>query len=269
VLIDALSRFVDPEVRARVSRLELSFNAHGVDRFGVSKPHLAVFYSVLAALYRRYFHVRAHGLEHVPARGRAMLVGNHSGGIAFDGAMVATAMLLDLEPPRIAHAMSEKFLNTLPLSSIWINRVGHLTGLPENAVRLLEDERLLLVFPEGARGTAKLYKDRHSLVRFGSGFMRLALKTGSPIIPVATLGGGEAVPTVTNLYGVGKLVGAPYLPITPWLLPIPLPVRFDLHFGEPMHFTGTGSEEDEVIDRYVGQVKDKIAALIAAGRELR
>lgn len=269
MLLNALSRFVDPEVRERVSRLELSFNAHGVDRFGVSQPHLAVFYTVLAALYRRYFHVRAHGLANVPARGRAMLVGNHSGGIAFDGAMVATAMLLDLEPPRIAHAMSEKFLNTLPLSSIWINRVGHLTGLPENAVRLLEDERLLLVYPEGARGTAKLYKDRHSLVRFGSGFMRLALKTGSPIIPVATLGGGEAVPTVTNLYSVAKLVGAPYLPITPWLLPLPLPVRFDLHFGEPMHFTGTGTEEDEVIDRYVGQVKDKIAGLIAAGRELR
>lgn len=268
-LIDSLSRFVDPDVRDRVARLDLGFNAHGVDRFGISRPHLEAFYSVLAAIYRRYFHVRVHGIEHVPQRGRAMLVGNHSGGIAFDGAMVATATLLEMEPPRIVHAMAEKFLNALPIASLWINRVGHLTGLPEHAIRLLEADRLLLVFPEGARGTAKLYPDRNSLVRFGTGFMRLALQTGSPIVPVATLGGGEAVPTIANLYTLGKLVGAPYLPVTPWLLPIPLPVRFDIHFGEPMHFSGKGTEDDAVIDRYVGQVKDKVAELIEIGRRQR
>lgn len=268
-LLDSLSRFVDPEVKARVARLEPGFGPHGVDRFGVSRPHLELFYSLLTAFYRHYFHVRVHGIENVPPRGRAMLVGNHSGGVAFDGAMVATATLLELDPPRIAHAMAEKFLNALPVASLWINRVGHLTGLPEHATRLLEDDRLLLVFPEGAAGTAKLYRERHSLVRFGTGFMRLALRTGAPIVPVAVLGGGEAVPTVANLYRVAKLFGAPYLPVTPWLLPLPLPARFDLHFGEPMHFTGTGTEEDEVIDRYVGQVKDKIAQLIATGRALR
>jgi 1-acyl-sn-glycerol-3-phosphate acyltransferase len=268
-LIDSLSPIIDPDVRDRVARLEIGFDSHGVDRFGVSRPYVEAFYSVLALLYRRYFHVRVHGIENVPPRGRAMLIGNHSGGIAFDGAMVATSLLLELDPPRLGHAMAEKFLNALPIASLWINRVGHLTGLPEHALRLLEDDRVLLVFPEGARGTAKLYRERHSLVRFGSGFMRLALQSQSPVIPVAVLGGGEAVPTIANLYTLGKLLGAPYFPLTPYLLPLPLPARFDIHFGEPMHFSGKGTEDDAVIDRYVGQVKDRIAAMIEEGRRQR
>ena len=114
-----------------------------------------------------------------------MLVGNHSGGVAIDGAMVLASMFFDMDPPRLAQGMAEKFINKVPFASEWANRTGQFTGLPENAVRLLEDERLLVVFPEGARGTAKLYKERYSLVDFGTGFMRLALKTKTPIIPFA------------------------------------------------------------------------------------
>ena len=165
--------------------------------------------------------MRCSGIGHVPARGRAMLVGNHSGGIAIDAAMVIASSFLEMEPPRLAQGMAEKFINRLPFASVWTARCGQLTGLPEHAQRLLESERLLLVFPEGARGTAKLWKDRYSLVDFGSGFMRLALRTKSPIVPFAFLGGGDAIPTVTNLYKVGNLLGLPYLPVTPWLLPLP------------------------------------------------
>ena len=268
-ILDSLAQRADADVRARVDKLELGFNAHGVDPFGVSKPHLALFYTLLAAFYRSYFKVRTHGIANVPPRGRVMLVGNHSGGIAYDGAMVATALLLEMDPPRIAHAMAEKFLGALPMANVWTNRVGHIVGLPEHAVRLLESERALLVFPEGARGTAKLYPQRHDLVRFGTGFMRLALQTKTPIVPVAILGGGEAVPTIANLYSVGKLVGVPYLPVTPWLLPLPLPARFDIHFGEPMHFEGKGSEDDEQIETQVEQVKQRIAAMIEEGRRER
>jgi 1-acyl-sn-glycerol-3-phosphate acyltransferase len=267
--VESLAQRADSEVRARIDRLELPFSSHGVDPFGVSKPHLVLFYSLLAQLYRHYFKVRVHGVDNVPKRGRVMLVGNHSGGVAFDGGMIATSLVLELDPPRIGHAMAEKFLNAMPVSSEWTNRVGHFTGLPEHAVRLLENDRVLMVFPEGARGTAKLYKDRNSLVKFGQGFMRLALQTGSPIVPVATLGGGEAVPTIANLYSLGKLVGAPYIPVTPWLLPIPRPARFDIHFGEPMRFEGKGSEDDEVIDGYVEEVKQKLAAMIEHGSRLR
>src|SRR5207245_669605 len=125
-----------------------------------------------------------------------------------------------LELPRLAQGMAEKFISRFPFASVWTARCGQLAGLPEHAQRLLESERLLLVFPEGARGTAKLWKDRYSLVDFGTGFLRLALRTKSPIVPFAFLGGGDAIPTVTNLYKVWYLLGLPYLPLPPWLFPL-------------------------------------------------
>src|SRR5437588_10570948 len=97
----------DESMRSRVDRLELPFNARGVDPFGISKRHLAIGYTALSFLYRRYFRVKAHGVEHIPARGRAMLVGNHSGGVALDAAMVLTARFLEKNPPRLAQGMAE------------------------------------------------------------------------------------------------------------------------------------------------------------------
>lgn len=259
----------DEAVRDLVDRLELPFNSLGIDPYGISKKHLTVFFNVLGFLYRRYFRVKAVGIENVPARGRAMLVGNHSGGYALDGAMVLTSMLLEMDPPRLAQGMAEKFINMLPVGSTWSSRCGQLTGLPEHAERLLMDDRLLMVFPEGARGTAKLFKERYSLVDFGTGFMRLALKTKSPIVPLGFVGGGDAVPTVHNSKTLGKLIGVPYVPITPYGLAAPLPARLVVHYGKPILFQGSGDEEDSVIVGYVDEVKARIAELIEAARDDR
>lgn len=264
-----MSLLMNEEVLDRVRRIEIPFNACGVDPYGISAPHLTRWFTLLGWMYRRYFKVRAYGLEHVPARGRAMLVGNHSGGVAIDGAMVIASMFFELDPPRLAQGMAEKFINTVPFASLWTNRCGQFTGLPETAEKLLEDERLLMVFPEGARGTAKLYKERYSLVNFGTGFVRLALQTKTPIVPFGFIGGGEAIPTVMNSYALGKLMGAPYVPITPYGLAVPLPVRLEVHYGEPMVFSGTGTEDDEVIAGYVEQVKARISELIDVGRRHR
>src|SRR5262249_13784813 len=155
---------IDDEVAARLERLEIPFNSCGLDPYGVSRDYLARMFSILRFLHRRYFRVKALGTQHVPPHGRAMLVGNHSGGIAIDGIMVIASLFFDMEPPRLAKGRAEKFLSRFPFASLWTSRTGHLTGLPEHAVRLLEDDRLLMVFPEGARGTAKLYGQRHSLV---------------------------------------------------------------------------------------------------------
>lgn len=249
-----------------VDRLELPFNALGTDSFGISKKHLVFFGRMLLFLYRSYFRVRCDGIEHVPRRGRAILVGNHSGGIALDAAMVIASLLCEMEPPRLGHAMADKFLSHFPFSAEWLQRTGQFTGLPEHALRLLEAERLVIVFPEGARGTAKLFPERHSLVEFGNGFMRVAMRAKAPLIPFAFIGGGEAIPTIANLYGLGRAVGVPYLPVTPWLLPLPLPVPLEVHYTAPMRFEGTGDEEDRVIDGYVAQVKERIAATIDAAR---
>jgi 1-acyl-sn-glycerol-3-phosphate acyltransferase len=264
-----MSLLRDPEVVARVERLELPFNRHGLDPYGVSKKDVVRWLSILAWFYRHYFNVQVEGIGNVPPRGRAMLVGNHSGGVALDGAMVVASMLLEMDPPRLAQTMADKFINLIPFASEWTSRTGQFTGLPENAERLLLDDRLLMVFPEGARGTAKLYWERNSLVEFGSGFVRLALATNTPIIPFAFIGGGDAIPTVANLYRLGKLLGAPYVPITPWLLPVPRSVPLRVLYGEPMRLSGAASDEDALIEAHVAAVKERVAALIAAGRAQR
>lgn len=258
-----------PEVVAGVDALEIPFSPLGVDPYGTSKAHLKAWMSPMAWLHRRYFSVRVYGAEHVPARGRAMLVGHHSGGVALDGALLITSMLLDHDPPRLAQGMAEKFLIKLPFSSAITTKIGQLTGLPEHARRLLEDERLLMVFPEGARGTAKLYKDRYDLVQFGTGFMRLAMATGTPIIPVAFSGVGEAIPTVFNSPRLGRLVGAPYVPFTPYLLPVPLKTAVQIYIAPPMRFEGGGREPDHEIEANVDQVKAVIADLIRQGVDRR
>ncbi len=260
---------VDPEVAERLERLELPFNSYGVDPYGISKAYLGPWFSAVKFFFRTYFSVESHGIHHVPPRGRVMLVGNHSGGVAIDGMMVIASQFFEMSPPRLAQGMAEKFLNKLPFASQITNRLGHLTGLPEHAERLLGDERMLMVFPEGARGTAKLYKERYSLVGFGSGFVRLAMKMKTPIVPFAFLGGGEAMPTISNAESLGRLVGVPYIPVTPWLLAVPIPAKCEIHYSAPMVFEGTGSEEDEVVHGYVDQVKARIASLIETGRKRR
>lgn len=262
-----LKRLTSPTVAERLERVDVPFNRYGLDPLGISKRHLGPWLSMLEVFYRRYFRVQAVGIEHVPPSGRAMVVGNHSGGLPVDGGMVMASLFFDLEPPRLVHGMVEKFANNLPFLSEWFSRVGQLTGLPEHAVRMLERERVLLVFPEGARGTGKMYKDRYSLVRFGTGFLRIALQTGAPIVPFAFIGGGEALPVVYHAEGLAKVFRAPYFPVTPYGLPLPLPVPCRIHYGEPMVFEGDGTEPDDVIDGYVQQVRDRIAALTEEGRE--
>ncbi len=260
---------VHPDVEERLERLEIPWNDYGVDPYGVSKSYLGPSFTILRALHAQYFSFEAHGTEHVPRRGRVMLVGNHSGGFALDGIMTIASCFFDLEPPRLAQAMVEKFMNRLPFASQMSSRLGHLTGLPEHAERLLADERMLMVFPEGVRGTAKLYKERYSLVNFGTGFMRLAMKMRTPIVPFAFLGGGEAVPTISNAYRLGKLLGVPYVPITPWLLALPLPAKLEVQYSAPMTFEGSGTEEDDVVVANVEKVKARIAQLIDIGRKRR
>ena len=252
-----------PSAADAIDRLEIPFNALGVDPYGISKAHLRFALSVFELFYRHYFSVRTRGIHHIPARGPAMLVGNHSGGIAIDAAMVVVSCLLEMDPPRLAQGMAEKFIARTPFFGAWTSRIGQLPGLPAHAERLLEDGRLLLVFPEGARGTAKLFRERYSLVEFGTGFMRLALKTKTPIVPFTVLGGGEAFPTIANAFRLGRILGVPYFPIVAYGVPLPIPARIEIEYGPPILFSGTGNEDDDIVNGYVGEVKGAIAGMLA------
>ncbi|MEM7138108.1 MAG: lysophospholipid acyltransferase family protein [Myxococcota bacterium] len=260
---------IDPEVAERIDALELSFNKFGVDPYGINKADLTRVVSAFAWIYRNYFKVDVYGLEHVPPHGRAVLVGNHSGGVAIDAMMVMGSMLLDAETPRLPQGMIDRFIHQFPGASKLMSRTGQFTGNPDQALRLLRDDRLVLVFPEGARGTAKLAKDADTLVGFGTGFLRLALETKSPIIPFGFVGGGEALPTIANLERLGKMVGVPYIPVTKWGVLVPKPTRFQLLYGQPMRFEGSGHERDDVCNAMVEEVKTKIRGLIQQGRALR
>ncbi len=253
-------------VKEKMKKLDIQFGAFGYDRFGLSQKHITAFYSLLEPLHRSYFQLEAQGMEYIPAhQQRGMLVGNHSGGVPVDAAMAVASLFFDLDQPRHAHGMVEKFVQNLPFVSQFFSRIGQLTGLPEHASQILGQERLLLVFPEGIRGTGKLYQDRYQLARFGTGFMRIALQNKAPIIPFAFVGGEEAMPVIYHAQFLAKIFQVPYWPVPKHIVPIPKPVPCQIHYGKPMVFKGDGNESDEKILEYVEQVKEEIRQLTLAG----
>lgn len=264
-----MSLLIDDELYERLARLDIPFNQYGLDPYGISREHLAAFFTTLGWFYRNYFNVQVEGAEHIPKEGGAFVIGNHSGGIPVDGGMVLTSLIMELDPPRLGHAMVEKFANKMPFLSQYYSRFGQFTGLPEHAIRFLREGRLVVAFPEGVRGIGKLYRDRYQLTRFGTGFMRIALEAGVPIVPFGFVGGEEAFPVLMRLEKIGKIFGTPFIPIPRHIVPIPVPITCQIIYGEPMWFEGDGSEADEVIIGYVEQVKARIAELIEGGRDER
>ena len=268
-------RALQGEVDARIARIPTQLNEYGFDAFGL-QPGLSRWMTLpMIWVYRHYLRVETRGIDRVP-EGPVLLIANHAGNtFAWDGAMLATAMFLEAEPPRIVRGMGEYYLPTLPFFNVWMQRSGSVVGTPENCVQLLARGEAIMVFPEGARGFVKTYWHRYELQRFGLGFMRLALETRTPIVPVGIVGGEEQSPGLANLRWLGRLVGAPVFPVTPtfpWLGLggfVPLPVKFHLHFGQPLSFEGDPDEEDAAIEKKVEVVKDAVRGLIAAGLAAR
>lgn len=259
---------IPQEISDIVDEVSPAVNSFGYDKWGYSTAAAKRTLFAASWFYRHYFRVEVHGIDRVP-EGRGLLIGNHSSQLAYDGMMVATAMMLEARPRRAVKAMIEKVFQRMPLINVLMTRSGQVTGLPENCERLLDDEELLMVFPEGARGSGKLWKDRYKLVDFGTGFLRLAMKKRAPITPFAFVGGEEACPAFFDVKPLARALGLPYATITPTILPLPLPARCSIWFGEPMVFEGTGNEEDAEVLAKVDVVKQRIAALIEEGRKAR
>jgi 1-acyl-sn-glycerol-3-phosphate acyltransferase len=239
-------------------------NEYGVDPFGLSIEYALSAVGPFVWLYQSYFRVQTFGLEHVPA-GRVLLVSNHGGQLPIDGAMIGVAMLTEAKPPRITRSMVEKWVGSLPYVATFFSRVGQIVGTPENCRRLLESDEAILVFPEGLKGITKLYSQRYQLQDFGLGFMRLALETKTPIVPVAVIGSEEQAPALINLKSIGKLFGMPALPVTPYGLPFPLPTKYRIYFGEPLVFSGRADDEDAELDKKVKVVKGAIQSMLEKG----
>lgn len=246
----------------------------GVDPFGFDPETVKYAAVPLEWLYRHYFRVLTYGIENVPD-GRALLVSNHSGQLPFDGMMIGASLVFDRDPPRVVRSMVEKFVPRLPFVSVFFARVGQVVGTPDNCRRLLERGEAILVFPEGARGISKTFDRRYQLERFGLGFMRLALETKTPIVPIGVVGAEEQAPAFYNVKTLAKLLHTPSFPLTPTfplLGPIglaPLPTRYRIYFGQPMQFDGDGDEEDAFIQERVDDVRGAIDTLLQRGLKER
>lgn len=271
---DAVGR-LEEEIAAGLARVPTALNEYGFDAWGYSPEASRRILTVMGLLYRYWFRVELHGIGNFPA-GRMLLIANHSGQLPLDAAMLMVGSILEAEPPRILRGMAEYWVPTLPFVSTVGARIGSVVGTPKNCIDLLRRDEAVIAFPEGVHGLNKPFSKRYRLQEFGLGFMRLALEAEAPIVPAVVIGAEEQIPTVANLESIGRLFGAPALPL-PALLPLlgplsmlPLPVKYHVWIGHPMRFTGNPHDEDIVIEGMVGKVKAEMRSMIERGlRERR
>lgn len=238
------------------------------DEWGLDMEYLNAVRPFFEFLYKTYWRVEVTGLQYIPEEGRGLLVSNHSGQLPFDGSMVAAAVLLDHPAERLVRTLYATWFPTLPFFSSLLVKCGQVLATEDNGIRLLEQEQLVAVYPEGYKGVGKLFKDRYRLARFGrGGFVRMALRTQSPMIPVSVVGAEETYISLHKSPTIAKLIGFPYFPFSPtfpWLGLlgfVPLPTKWTIDFGEPI--PTNGYEPDAASNlMLVSQLTDQVRNII-------
>jgi len=266
--LESLQDLVSVGYRAMEVRRQHRAGSYAIDEFGFDREFTNTFVPLFRLLYRRYWRVDTTGLEHVPRGGGALLVSNHSGVLPFDGSMIEVAVIDEID--RYPRALIASFFGTLPMLSWFLRRTGQTLGHSDDALRLLRGGELVLVFPEGVRGTGKLYSERYRLRRFGrGGFVEMALRAGVPIIPISVVGSEEIYPMLADIQPLARLFGFPYFPVTPtwpWLGPlglVPLPTKWRIRFHSPVHTEEHGAlaaEDPSLVMRISDEVRDTIQA---------
>ncbi|MCB1153996.1 acyltransferase family protein, partial [bacterium] len=178
----------------------------GYDKFGMEKEMIVASLAVVRYVYLYYFRVESEGVHNIPEEGRGLIVPNHSGVIPIDGMMIGVDLAFNMRRPRIIRAMVDNFMGFLPFINVFFARCGQLVGARRNFADLLEADELITVFPEGAKGTGKLYKQRYNLLRFNVGFIELSLQYRAPIIPAAVIGAEEQAPMVYNVKPLARML---------------------------------------------------------------
>jgi 1-acyl-sn-glycerol-3-phosphate acyltransferase len=233
-------------------------------------------------LYRHWFRVEVEGIENVPATGGAMLVSNHAGALPPDAPMIAKAIREEHPRPRPLNITVEHFFKGYPGFSMLIPKIGCVPAHPANVHRLLYDEeQLVLVFPEGRKGTEKLYRDRYRLRRFGrGGFVEAAMRARAPIVPVCVVGAEEAAPVFAQVGLLKRLTGLLYFPITPTFPHLGLlgmlgflPAKFKIRFLQPVPFDEEGLEEDKALVQTVAhdiraRIQENLWDMLAARKSV-
>jgi 1-acyl-sn-glycerol-3-phosphate acyltransferase len=214
-----------------------------VDGWGRSERARTIARAVYDPIYKHWFRAEWDGLEHIPRHGGALLVANHAGAIPPDAPLIMHGIERELGRP--VYGMADFLFRSMPVAGTLWARLGGVTAHPDNAYRLLHDEKqLALVFPEGTKATGKLFRERYQLRRFGrGGFVETAMRAGVPVVPIAVVGAEEAMPTLFKVPPLAKLLGVPYVPVTANMLlfgPAGLfayfPAKFKLRVLPAIHF---------------------------------
>jgi 1-acyl-sn-glycerol-3-phosphate acyltransferase len=242
------------------------------DEWGFDEEFADSLLPFLEFLYDRWWRVQAVGARNVPSHGRALMVANHAGVVPWDATMMSVAMLREHPLPRYARFLVLDWAFTLPWVSVVMRKVGGVVASPYNALRLLEQDELVAVFPEGVKGAGKGFSQRYRLQRFGrGGFVELALRTGAPIVPVAVVGSEEIYPKMADARLVARAIGAPYFPITPTfpalgpLGVIPLPSKWRIEFCEPIptaHYGPAAAEDRSFVFELSEQIRETIQSKV-------
>jgi 1-acyl-sn-glycerol-3-phosphate acyltransferase len=241
-----------------------------VDDWGRSERVFQMMEPVLNFYYRYWFRVEVEGIENIPSAGGALVASNHSGALPPDAPMIMQAIRNEHPNPRPLYMLGEHWFKGYPGVGMLANKIGMVAAHPANAHRLLHDEgRMVLVFPEGQKGTRKLFWQRYKLRRFGrGGFVKTAIRAGVPIVPVAVMGAEEAMPIFAHVPLLQRITGLIYFPINHafphfGLLAgaMYLPAKFRIRFLEPVRFERYGPEAADDV-AFVQQMADDIRARI-------
>lgn len=256
--------------RERADRLQFADAGHGYDQFGLHPDFVGVGDAIAGPAYDRYFRVKSYGAEHIPAEGPAILAANHSGTIPIDGAMLYVDVLRHTHPPRAPRPVADYFVLALPVISTLFARAGVVGGSRGNARALLQAGELLMIFPEGVPGIGKPFSQRYQLQTWTKGHCELAIRHGAPVVPVGIVGAEEQMPQLARI-PVPRGLPLPYLPVPATL--VPLPVRYHIHYGEPLPFhrdyTPEQADDPAVVIEAAARVKAAVQQLIERGLSLR
>ncbi len=264
----------------RLGELGMRNRSEHIDDFGLDPTYEARVRPFFEMICTKYFRVQIEGAEYVPDEGRALLVCNHSGTLPWDGVMLRTALRMHHRRERALRWLAEDFVFHAPFLGAFVNRIGAVRACQENAERLLGRDELVAVFPEGIKGIGKRFTQRYKLQRFGrGGHIKLALRTGTPVIPVAIVGAEETYPLLHKVTAFSQALGVPFLPVTPtfpWLGPLgaaPLPSRWQIVIGEPTRALsdyGPDAASDEVLVNELNErVRAEVQSLLSVALERR
>jgi len=262
------------QIQRRLSTFGMSERSGEVDEFGMDEVVLRRTRPLLDLLYERYWRIELQGIDRIPDGGPCLLVANRSGLLPYDGLMVSHA-IWRMGSKRRPRFMVADWLITLPFVQPYLARLGGVRACRENAERLIRSRETVLVFPEGQKGAAKVFRDRYRLKRFGrGGVVRVALEMRVPIVPIGIVGAEEAHPILFKWNAPARALGLPFLPVTPTfpllgpLGLLPLPTKWVIRIGEPTsiaHLASDAARDELLISRMNEELRSKIQALIDTG----